>query len=179
MIRNYGGAVGLASQPMGLDLGFGCNSIKSIQRGIIDVTSVSTNIAISTVDLTKSIVRIVNETQLVTKYGDTMGSLTAPTNLNLSFNAYMAHNLIKWEVIEFNNVKSLQSGTYILTVSGVEQIVPISTVNPLKSLLFFSETTDDTSANAIALGRIVSAASIGFKSMPVNKYIKWQVIEFN
>jgi len=115
------------------------SNIKSIQRGQAVFTSQTTiNVTISLVDLTKSIVIVElqngNETDPTAVF--VQGKLNSSTQLNLSRQGVGNSNAlsIRWTVIEFNNVKSLQTGT-----SGISTgTVTISTVDPAKSLVFFS-----------------------------------------
>lgn len=162
----------------------GGNLIKSIQRGTLTFPSATiTNVTISSVDLTKSIV-------LVTSIGDSVnpavgcvkGKLTSATNLALSKATTLTAN-VSWQVIEFYNVKSLQTGDYtLITAAGT---VTVSAVSPTKSLLICSwESTASTSgANYAALNyNLTNSTTITFdiiNSANQGRNIHWQLIEFN
>ncbi len=156
-------------------------SIKSIQRGQFTTTGTSQTISISSVDTTKAIIRVSDGTSdNVMNNIDYAVVFASSTQLTLTVNTWTVGRTINWEVIEFYNVKSLQTGSYVLsTGSGVEQSITISSVDVTKALLFISETTNNATAAGVAINRIKTATSIGVLTWSTTKTIKWQVIEFN
>jgi hypothetical protein len=158
------------------------SNVKSIQRGSIAITSTSQNIVISAVTTANSIVRIYNQASTSSSTGDFSGTLTSSTNLNITNSMWTVSQTIYWEVIEFNNVKSLQTGTYSLSVTsttGVMQTVTISSINSVKALLFSNETSSSSTADGQSIGVILNSTTLGFNTVYATKTIKWQVIEFN
>jgi hypothetical protein len=167
----------------GLAGSFNPSNIKSIQRGTLLVNDSSTTfyIPISAVDLSISIVDI---------------SFTAPNsnaqednwqcNLSDSTNIYMKRDRgtalavdISWTVIEFNNVKSKQTG-WVDVVSNV-RVSTISAVNPLKCMLWASHrATGSASAYYALFKEVTSATSLTFKMYGASDpSVRWQLIEFN
>ena len=164
----------------------GGSNIKSIQRGevIIGVGSNPSNITISSVDLTKSIVKVTYETidgganTPATLYP--MAKLTTSTNLYIQKNTDSNQIRVYWEVVEFKNVKSLQSGE--VTISTNPTNVTISSVNMSKSILFTSFKSASTStASEFYVGAKLSSATQVTFTCPVTStsVVYYYVIEFN
>jgi len=165
-------------------------NVKSIQRGYRDLTGTSThNITITSVDLNKSIVRIYAVPSASSSFTtNTMAKarLTSSTNIEIVIGNYDKPPRIYWEVIEFNNVKSLQKGAYTLVnPDGTSPLfgssVNVSTVDINKSMLFFSFFTSNSGAIATFLsGTVLTSNLISFVcSWPNSTYnIEWQLIEF-
>jgi hypothetical protein len=187
MIRNFGGVTGLVSQPTGLDLGVGGGSnIKSSQRGelTLGALTTTTDVTISTVDLTKSIVKISVQSpnNVNLNQWTCYATLTSPTNLQFVIpTASGTTGLVSWEVIEFNNVKSLQSG--LTSMTSLTMNVTISAVNLNKSILFFSNNSNATliATHYFTLeGLLTASTNIKFSTLFANVITaKWYVIEFN
>ncbi len=161
-------------------------SIKSIQSGICSFTSSdnSKNVTISNVDLTKAIVIISNAGLAGSLQGDKFRSeLTSSTNLLIThaYNASNAYN-VTWQVIEFNNVKSLQYGT--TTVNTTPQTVTITSVNTSKTIILKNFTTIATTqvGHANIQMTLTNSTTITFNSYDAVSYnyiVSWFVIEFN
>lgn len=170
-------------------LGGGSN-IKSIQKGKVFYKSVNTlNIPISTVDLSKSIALI--EYDPGNGNGRSVNLIAAElvnsTTLNLSSqSAYSTAGggiPIVWNVIEFNNVKSKQSGIAIMNTE-LTLTQSISSINPDKSLILATSKSSsgaDTYYGDNPLVEIISSTQIkltrSFSNYVCN--VKWQLIEFN
>lgn len=187
MIRKFGSIAGLEMQPSGLDVGLGGGSVsKSIQRGstlLLTGATTTINITITSVDMSKSIVIV----STIPKAGSTQnaeiyvrGILTSSTNLQLVRNTGSGATDVSWVVVEFNNVKSLQTGSKSISVASAT--VTVSAVNTSKSLLFASWTTADTTNSFEGLTNYVLTDSTtltftqnGFYS----KSIQWYLVEFN
>lgn len=169
--------------------GPGGSNIKSIQRGTSVLTNggASTlNVTISSVNLSKTIVKF---TSLIISTSGSLNSLcnakvTTATNLLLTRNSTTGGDItVEWEIIEFNNVKSIQTGNYTLsTMSGT---VTITTVDTTKSSLYYSAynsaDTDSYTRTMTGTGKITNATTLTFAlaTSGVTKIIEWIVIEFN
>lgn len=182
MIRKFG-ATGIDSQPQGLDVGISGSNIKSIQRGTATMNSTTVNVAISAVDLTKAVV-IVNFASLNANITDSevsiKATLTSSTNLQLS-NIVATYGIIvvSWTVIEFNNVKSLQSGSY--TSTSTSDSITISSVNMAKSQLFYSSTSNNGNPSQYILLNcyLSNATTITISHYAATRVISWYLVEFN
>lgn len=167
----------------------GMSNIKSIQRGILvwSDTSITKNITISGIDINKSVARITfnNYSSTTADKGCFAINITSPTTVTIKRIiglALTSNTIISWEVLEFNNVKSKQSGTVSLSSSSSENIVAVSQMDPNKSSLFVSITNsagNDTAASYTSSARIISATQLGFFTGNVSSTVYWQLIEFN
>lgn len=169
------------------DTGGGSN-IKSYQSGVITWTNTTTtrDIPITDVDMAKSIIRVnLYHDGTVAPNVSTISPLFVDTGL-IRLTRFAGGTLgtskINWEVIEFNNVKSKQTGS-VATSGGTENTVTISSVNPLKCLLEVHNISEDTITPArsltILMGRrIISSTSIGITGSLANTAY-FQIIEFN
>ena len=115
--------------------------VKSVQRGefLMDNNLVE-DIIISEVDLNSSIVKITTAYPILVSGNDeivAMAELLNSTTLRLERGTVDGALYVSWEVVEFNNVKSLQKGTELLRNNDNESIV-ISSVDLNKSIVFAS-----------------------------------------
>jgi len=197
----YSAIVGKNSTPASkdfADLVTGINNIsssntKSIQRGIATINSaLIVNVTIASVDITKSIVLIdysfTGGSQDNSKNSLVKAKLTTGANIELSVQGYTSGPVltISYTVIEFNNVKSLQTGLFNVVSDGVEHTVTVSAINVSKSILFksFSSNNANVSASEMILRtRIIDTTTLGFYQKDnVGGYTlktEWQLIEFN
>lgn len=188
----FGIGIGVTNQPVGLDVGIptgGGSNIKSMQRGFGQIAAnvVINNIPISAVDLTKAVVMIWQSapTNLGPAYTLVRAKLTSETNLEISreLTSTTASGSFNWQVVEFNNAKSLQKGDYQFTGNGT---VTISAVDLNKTLLFVSatSTSDGTGTNAMEAPffllkqELISSTQFTLTRSSTNKS-HWQVVEFN
>lgn len=185
MIRKFGGATGIDLQPQGLDVGLSSSPIKSIQTGLTSIQNVnSINVSISAVDLTKAIV-IINNTDnnmAITSNHAVEAYLSTSTNIILrQADTTTSINYISWTVIEFNNLKSLQSGSYQITSISSEQVVTVSNINTNKSVLLATWfNTYGTSYVQNIRYRIINNTSIGlYTAVAQPSWIYWYLVEFN
>lgn len=178
----------------GIGIGGGSN-IKSIQRGEFQLSSPqSQSITISAIDTTKSILKFTvsypnsGQSSMQPQYSAFRGEITNSTTISFTrgVNTSAAYVVISWEVIEFNNVKSLQSGNLSYSTNAAESIVTVNSINTSKALLFFSFSTnnsDNDASGALLKGRIISNTSIGFVQNCLtggrSVAISWRLIEFN
>lgn len=170
------------------------SNIKSIQRGSV-ITPTSNTVSITlpqSIDTAKSIIRIqfiVNRGYISSsaQYYFARASIVDANTIKISTSANLTAKMgrFEWEVIEFDNVKSLQKGSLTASTNGTEIPVSTSQINIAKSLLFYSYTYDTyTSSGDIQYsylqGYIYSPNQINFLSnISEPKTVEWQLIEFN
>lgn len=167
------------------------NNIQSIQRGLTAIPDADSgeSITITNVDITKSIVMArvayANIDTLQIRQYDAIGYLYNGTTLKLArqYGGVGTSNdiFVEWQVIEYKNVKSLQSGT--ITSAGTLTNQAINSVDLSKSLLFYSYKS--ISSGTSPLGRFIcgatltSATNIQVRSMySASKNVQWYVVEF-
>lgn len=157
-------------------------SISRVQRGTgtiaYTVSVILVNIA--SVDLTKSIIKINHLGNGTMAVSNTLMRARFVSNTQIEITRVHAGGDVdfSWQVIEFNNVKSLQRGDASVTNINVN----ISSVNLSKSILFFSASTSFTGTSTDGYfidGRLVSSTVINFKVLVGTANVHWQVIEFN
>jgi len=161
------------------------SNIKSIQRGNMTLSANSSTVTIASVDLTKAIVRM----SYSMSSGGTSGiandcatvALTNATTLTFSVGTYYDNVNINWEVIEFNNVKTLQSGQKSTALAS--DSITIASINPLKAMLFYTFSgiqTGGTMPPIFTNAYIYNATTIITSQYTTyTKVINWQVVEFN
>lgn len=167
------------------------SNIKSIQRGVatFSATDVTKTIPNNGVDLSRAIV-IIEWTHTNTPgycyYGGISGKLNSATELLLSRWATVSGTRstieVAWQVIEFNNVKSLQKGTLTTVYDGTAYSAVINSIDTTKSILFYSYTNNTGNTNFYGEhleGYIANATTLNFNQIFNAKTIEWQVIEFN
>lgn len=166
-------------------IGVSSSNIKSIQRGIVSNSSFTAlTINISKVNLNSSIVRLVDPPHVAEDgYGAFKIDFVNDSQISLERCSQPASFELCWEVIEFNNVKSMQRGTTIFSNDSLTELsVVISTINIGKSLIVSSFKRSDTTFSASIRGRMIDETHIGFKSRTScasnNATVAWQVIEF-
>lgn len=169
------------------------SNIKSIQRGTTAHTfagSTKTYVTINAVDLTKSIV-LVDFPGLGAGAEPGINKIVTScefvTSTQLAFTLGTADTFgstFSWTVIEFNNVKSFQTGASSTSAQNIN--ITISNVNLNKSLLFYSQTSNVASTNyiySLISGVLSTNTSIVFTMNTVTgaglRNIIWYVIEFN
>lgn len=167
------------------------SNIKSIQSGMEQLVSDNVNVTIASVNVNKSIILI------FVSFGDDSATIqdlcVAPeflnnTTINLKRHRGTIDNArATWTVIEFNEVKSIQTGTVLINKSydtSAEDLttVTVSRVDISKSILLtyaISSYTDSTACRALTRGRIVNATTIGFETRYTNQNTAyWQLVEF-
>lgn len=169
----------------------GAGVIKEIQRGVASFPKLkgatSVNVSISEVDLSCAILKLEYQPNQHTSPNKLciMGKLTSSTQFNVSRDAgdFQPIDAIYWEVIEFENVKSIQRGDVVLPSASPQslQTVNISEIDPVKSLIFASFKTNEIQvvpSEAMMGYRIYNSTSIQFTRQNGEKTAHWQVIEF-
>ena len=162
----------------GLNDGNGSN-VKSSQRGETIVSTTTVDVVISEVDIDKSIVELNIYASSTSPASSLISAeLINPTTLRLYINTTGATAKASWQVTEFNNVKSLQKGTSVVSTTGTN--VTISTVNLNKSLLIASCTSTNTTGSGHNNNhQLSSPTNINFEIGNPTVTYKWQVIEFD
>ncbi|MCB2309047.1 hypothetical protein LGL08_20295 [Clostridium estertheticum] len=172
----------------GHGLGIGGSNIKSIQRGqyILQSADKTVNLAISTVDLTKAIVLIhFNATldSINPKMIDIQATITSTNILTLTRTLAGAGSsngsVVSWQVIEFNNVKSLQRGVWTVSATGS---IGISPVNINKTILLESHTSTGDNASDMFLSLYLASPTNILVTKGTSTYsysMYWYAIEFN
>jgi len=173
------------------DLGIGGKSgsgvIKSIQFGKASWDSLSSmNIAINTVDVGKSIIIVSSGT--ITTYDSSVdnastGYLVDSTTIKLERGATTSVSWLEfsWMVIEFEGVKSKQSGSVGYSSWIDNDGINISTVDRQKSVLFynFRPTENATGVSSLALHTYLDTNS-HIQVYPFGaKVFRWELLEFN
>jgi hypothetical protein len=152
------------------------SNIKSYQNGYTSIpayTPAGVSVTISAVDLTKAIVIVhcpptgnINSVTAVFTNSTTI-TFTPP------FSSASSVPAIYWEVYEFNNVKSLQRGSY----TGVGTIT-VSNYNVAKSMLFYSYTSSASAQNIMAVMVKYNSTTIQVVELDSAGITCWQLIEF-
>jgi len=165
------------------------SNIKSIQRGSVasdSITSSGLSISISSVDLTKSVVMVHFCSRSTDQNDLVRAEITSPTEIKLYIgnSTGYAYRVIYWEVIEFNNVKTLQKGTTVTTsMDDVDQNISISSVNVSKSMVFSSYSSTNSSPVYVPMKSVILINSTTLKIIKYDynglSTHHWQVIEFN
>jgi hypothetical protein len=167
-------------------------AIKSLQTGDVSLSGkTSLDIPISNVDVNNSIVLItlkIKGTGSSAYYYSPIAKLTSPTNLRLERGGDNSsrYPIVFWQVVEFEGLKSLQTGTVDASINNnTVEDVPISNVNVNStivlvtfkaavhndSLLIFATSAKLTSPTNLRLERGDTHSS----AYPI---VFWQVIEF-
>lgn len=169
------------------DVGGGSN-IKSIQRGVATITTgQDLSITISSVDITKSIVLInsrgtYNDNTTNFVYGKLLNSTTL--YLARGFNGAVTTN-ISYQVIELQNIKSMQKGTSIIDVSQSNIAVTIGSITLDKVILFtsfyvnnlnYGISVDISNSTTITFTRSPSGASSAYNGAV---QVQWFLVESN
>lgn len=148
------------------------SSIKSRQSGTSTYLTQNNTIPISPVDLKRSIVRISYTISAAASAVEffLMARFTSNSQISIECDSTTnnsATKVVTWEVIEFNNVKSLQSGQVVNTGTGGinTATAPISPVNTAKCSLFFSLRSTcgaTTLPFGLARGEVINSTTLGF-----------------
>ena len=160
------------------------NNIKSIQNGLVNTTSTSVDVTISSVNTFNSIVMISSFSPGSTAAHATfLVSFLSDTIIRIVRTVGVSSSDISWQVIEFNQVKSKQAGLFNLTVY-TETIVTITSINKTSALLY---ATHRSLHNIVPspigfmklLFRIISSTELGFRTFADGwTPVQWQLIEF-
>lgn len=181
MLRQFNGAYGVDDNAIGVDQGLNAN-IKLIQRGETTWGTVTTkNITLAVpIDPKKSVVFVDFYPNTNAAVIQTAIEIVDATTIGITRTTATSNTQpIYWQVVEFTNVKSKQTGTTVGT--GALNVVTISAINMSKSLLVMSHKSTlagTTYTSFTRSGKITSATSISLLSVLTTSTIYWQVIEF-
>lgn len=153
--------------------------IKSIQRG---TSAVSGNIFINPVDINSSII-------LTSSPRPDKGEVVFKANNNIAISHGVWGDIdsiskFSWQVIEFNNVKSKQTGSVSFRdISDNKKKININNVNISKTIvLAYSEDSDNTDIrkHSDVYCFLENSNTLSFQGMTKTNFeVTWQVIEFN
>jgi len=169
----------------------GGKTIKSIQSGVTSISTSSVSVTITSIVPANSVIII--------DYAFTSSTSEESRQINvgakilnattIEFFGQAPNKSISWRVIEFNGVKSKQTGELAKSYSTSEATQATTSVATSKSLLITSHSSGTTgiagAGGALLRSRIISSTSIGFLLIPgnglttQNDTIYWQLIEFN
>lgn len=162
----------------------GMGNIKSVQRGTSFFSSGqwTRTVSINPVDITKSVIIFTVAANALSAHqgfyrADFLDSTT------IKFEGYLdVDATYDWQVIEFENIKSLQKGTATIS-TGTSIEVPIEPIDITRSILIFNHSggTYEFETSGFVGGQIISSTKIRFRQGASNyggKTINWWVIEF-
>jgi hypothetical protein len=158
------------------------SNIKSIQRGRYENTSalVTIDIPVSTIDMSSSIVLLsVRTSDGRQAYGAITGVITSLNNIRLQV-GIGSSQIIYWTLIEFNNVKSIQRGsfTYSANATNNPSTITINSVNTNKSFVIATHRGSNiTYAHDVACDLLNSTTLTVDANLAGT--LEWQAIEFN
>jgi hypothetical protein len=170
----------------------GGSSIKSIQSGTATIGAATTNVTIANVDTGKAIViftAVANSGSTSIDQADEFypsGAITTATNLQFIVNTYVQNITVEWQVIEFENVKSLQKGSAAITGVGVISVnVALSAVAIAKCIVLTSYSTAIGSSidyRRRVVGKLTTTTNLNLfltsNADGAVSNIQYQVIEF-
>lgn len=164
------------------------SNIISIQKGMTSITESFIDVTINTVDLNKAFV-IISSRAPNSSQPDEQCLLSAQlinsTTLRIQREATGTIATAYWQVVEMNNIKSIQRGSTVMD-NVTSTIFSVNAINQSKSILIFSSRTTAgfNSPNYTSVGgRIYSDSMLSFavalKQASCINYVEWQLIEFN
>lgn len=168
-------------------LNSGGGNIKSIQRGVYTSATAATSydLDITPVDTTKSVILISCTTASIPSAPDRVYCTAEFVDSNtIRFKKEDPADgiTVSWQVIEFQNIKSMQTGEYTLTTDNTEVTVSITSVDTSKSLVFFSTRTPSNvnNINSYLYVRLSASNSLAISGEGTEtRYVRWWVVEFN
>lgn len=163
--------------------------IKSVQHGTTNITATQ-NVTISAVDLTKSVIMItvMAVSAATAAQASVSAHFNSSTEITLTVGNATGTKSVSWEVIEFIQVKSLQTGTTAVTTgTGVTgtNTATVTSVNRNKSILYLSRITthpgSGSEINSFA-GEITNSTTLTFSAYWAGGQtitFRWFLVEFN
>lgn len=164
--------------------------VKSVQRGVATILAGQTSAAVtvSQIDTSKSFVKTYSSaSQVGTEYMYSVMPLAVITDsVTLTFSrangSVASQNLsIFWELVEFDHGVSIQSG--IANTSNAVLDVTISTIDPSKSMVFFTMQTASgsqniTSAHVCLISKSNNIRFVAPATPSASVTFNWQVISY-
>jgi hypothetical protein len=120
----------------------------TVQRGITSVNNASTNVTISTVDLTKSFAIVTLMSAGWASYNDynyeecVKASLSSSTTLNLAIQTRTFSQTVAWQVIEYDAC-TVQQINYTIPSTSITSDLSISSIDPLRTFVCGSFSTGE------------------------------------
>jgi hypothetical protein len=157
------------------------SNIKSIQRGSVSLSGTSITVNINPVNTANAIILL-----SIKPGGDFSYEFYKPAFVNgssftITSDFLGAACVIKWQVIEFNNVKSLQTGDTTISTANTAQTVTVNSVDPTKAILFahvHGSNNMNADSGIMWNAELTNATTITLLSGFTNVKIAWQLIEF-
>lgn len=166
----------------GIGVGGG-NNIKSIQRGTTTITKIPTDITINAVKPENCIILLSYkrnayiETHVLLFHGEIVNANT----LRILNSYTSADEIVSWQVIEFDKIKSSQKG--VVNATTMTASVTITSINPAKSLLIFDHTTTYATTElryVFVEGHIENSTTLSFsQTIDMQRNIYYNIIEFD
>ena len=156
------------------------SNIKSVQSGTLTTSlfAASYDVGISNVDVLKSIITAISDKSFLSE--QYLPSFTNSTTINFGSISAGSTTALKWNVTEFNNVKSKQQRNVSIVANTVTDI-SISAIDTQKYLLIAHIAgTDNTNAGSSARWyySLKNSNTIELFSVYAGT-IAWQLLEFN
>lgn len=164
----------------------GGSGIKNVQQGeLVYTTAEVINVTVDAVsDVNNCVVISRTMPETGSNIGDRMvlGKLTSPTNIKFECADGSSAIRVGWQLIEFENLKSIQSG-YLEDADMLPYLdVAIDAVDRSKSVLYFDyrcSLSNVLSAYAHASGYLYSDTGIRFRAaIGSDSCLQWYVVEF-
>ncbi len=157
----------------------------TVQRGVAAMSATPTNVAITSVDLTKSF-PLINHRAGGTVFGENdfvSAQLTSSTNLRLATATSTFSNVVPWQVVTYDEA-AVQTGTVSFGTGDVIRTAAPSAFDATKGWLTYTVTTDDGTATNIGQklvrGRITDSTTLTFdrSSSGQAMTVRWYLVEF-
>ena len=165
----------------------GGSFIKSLQTGIKTGVGTSTNVSITTVDMSKAILRF-HTRGITTNWYATYSELSVigylSANNTITFERMNATNTVDvgWQVVEAN-VKSIQRGIYLVQATDKTINISITNIDVSKAEVIYYVTinADSRRPDEYTFSSQLTSSSLIFERTTVsyNGKITWQVVEYN
>ncbi|MGI9610820.1 MAG: CSLREA domain-containing protein, partial [Acidimicrobiia bacterium] len=156
----------------------------TVQRGSTNLTGTTTDVAITSSDLTKSF-PMISSTATGTVFSNNdfvRAELTSATNLRLSISA-LGTNVVKWQVVTYNDA-SVQSGSVAFASGDASKTATVTTVDTSKAWLLYSlDTATGTQSNIgqkLVRGQVSDSTTLTFDRSNTGQTMNltYYVVEF-
>ncbi|WP_143813081.1 hypothetical protein [Paenibacillus sp. XY044] len=159
-------------------------NIKSVQRGVTRFYGagiISIDVPVSAIDIANTVLKtdVVSDTSSPAQ-AEVLGEIIDSTTIRFSINSETTtfETSARWELIEFQNLKSLQKGT-IAGSGNSTTSVTISIVNTAKTITFMSyKSTNSSSSAVLKRASFVSNSSLTLYTVTGASTINYFVVEF-
>ncbi|MGF1666467.1 MAG: tandem-95 repeat protein, partial [Acidimicrobiia bacterium] len=157
----------------------------SVQRGSTTLASTSTDLPISTVDLSRSFV-LMNSRATGGTFGANdfpRAALTSPSNLRISISS-SGGNVVKWQVVTYNE-SAVQRGTASFAAGEASVTSSMTAVDTSKAWLVYTNTTAEGSGTNIGQklirGVVTNGTTLTFDRSSTGQTldVAWELVEFS